>query len=313
MIGIRHCLTASALILALAGSFAPAAAQTSSQPVAQPRGQAPVQQRVQPPVRIIPESQHASQTREELMRILERYGRSVGGVLKLDPSLLNNPDYLAPYPELAEFLGRHPEVARDPEYFFEEVSVGWAVTRNEEMWARRDPVIDMWRNTIESLTIFIVFTVVLSTLIWLIKTLIDYRRWSRLSKVQTDVHNKLLDRFANNEELLAYVQTPAGRRFLESAPIMLDAASPSVAAPVRRILWAVEAGCVVMAGGAGLLFVSGRAPAEVSPVLFAIGVLGLALGFGFIIAAGVSFLISRRLGLLQPAPAGPGDRAELSR
>ncbi len=238
MIGIRHCLTASALILALAGSSAPAAAQTSAPPAAQPRGQS-VQQRVQPPVRIIPESQHASQTRGELMRILERYGRSVGGVLKLDPSLLNNPDYLAPYPELAEFLGRHPEVARDPEYFFEEVSVGWAVTRNEEMWARRDPVIDMWRKALESLTIFVVFSVVLSALIWLIKTLIDYRRWSRLSKVQTDVHNKLLDRFANNEELLAYVQTPSGRRFLESAPIMLDAASPSVAAPVRRILWAV--------------------------------------------------------------------------
>ena len=46
-----------------------------------------------------------------------------------------------------------------------------------------------------------------------------HRRWSRLSKIQTDVHNKLLDRFTSNEDLLAYIQTPVGRKFLESAPI----------------------------------------------------------------------------------------------
>lgn len=313
MTGIQPCLTAFALTLALAGTASPGAAQTPTQPAAPARTlQAPV--RSQPPVRIVTETQHASETRDQLMRILERYGRSVGGVLKLDPGLLDNQDYLSPYPELADFLGRHPEVARDPEYFLENVSVAWAVSGHETAWARRDPVVDMWRNALEGLTIFLVFSVVLSALIWLIKTLIDYRRWSRLSKVQTDVHNKLFDRFTNNEELLAYVQTPAGRRFLESAPITLDAASQAVAAPVRRILWAVEAGCVLMAGGIGLQFVSGRSPAEVSPVLYAIGVLGLALGIGFVIAAVVSFLISRRLGLLQqPGPAAPADRVELPR
>ena len=151
---------------------------------------------------------------------------------------------------------------------------------------------------------------VTSTLIWLIKTLIDYRRWARLSKVQADVHNKVLDRFANNEEVLTYVQTPAGRRFLESAPITLDPAGPAIAAPLRRILWAIEAGCVILAGGIGLQFVSGRVPREISPMVFALGVLGVALGIGFVVAAGVSFFISKRLGLLAPAapPSLPQER-----
>ena len=44
--------------------------------------------------------------------------------------------------------------------------------------------------------------------------------------MQYQVHNKLLDRFTSNEDLLAYVQTPAGRRFLESAPIPLQDEAP---------------------------------------------------------------------------------------
>jgi hypothetical protein len=40
-------------------------------------------------------------------------------------------------------------------------------------------------------------------------------------------------------------------------------------------------------------------------MLFALGVLGVALGIGFVAAAGASFLISRRLGLFA-APAKDG-------
>jgi hypothetical protein len=186
------------------------------------------------------------------------------------------------------------------------VDLPW-VARHEPADARTE-TIRWWRDTVQASIFFVVFLVIVATLLWLIKTLIDYRRWSRLAKVQADVHNKVLDRFGNNEELLAYVQTPAGRRFLESAPITLDAAGPAVAAPLRRILWSVEAGCVLMAGGVGIQFVSGRAPAEVAPMLFGVGVLGLAIGIGFVVAAGVSFLISKRMGLLE-GQATPGPTA----
>jgi hypothetical protein len=44
-----------------------------------------------------------------------------------------------------------------------------------------------------------------------------------LSKVQTEVHTKIVDRFTANDDLLAYIQSPAGSKFLESSPIHLDA------------------------------------------------------------------------------------------
>ena len=44
---------------------------------------------------------------------------------------------------------------------------------------------------------------------------------------------------------------------------------------------------------------------EVASALSALGVLAMAIGAGFIIAAAVSYILSRRLGIFQPA-ALPG-------
>ena len=71
---------------------------------------------------------------------------------------------------------------------------------------------------------------------------------------------------------------------------------------MSRILWSVQIGVVLFAGGLGLLFVSNRVLEEVAQPLFSIGVLALAVGAGFVVSAGASFLLSRRLGLFESAP-----------
>ncbi len=71
-----------------------------------------------------------------------------------------------------------------------------------------------------ALTAFCIFV---SLLVWVVRTVVDHRRWLRQSRVQVEVHTKLLDRLTSNEDLLAYAQTPAGSRFLESAPLELGA------------------------------------------------------------------------------------------
>lgn len=136
--------------------------------------------------------------------------------------------------------------------------------------------------------------------VWLIRTIVDYRRWNRLAKVQTDVHTRILDRFTDNADLLAYIQSQAGRRFLESSPIMLDAGPRSVGAPLGRILWSVQAGLVLAAAGTGLELVSTRFAEDASQPLQVLGALGIALGVGFVLSALISFLISHKLGLIEP-------------
>src|SRR5712691_4427405 len=56
----------------------------------------------------------ARETRDRLHEVLDQYSPAVAQVLRLDPSLMTNPDYLAPYPKLVAFLAEHPEVAHGP-------------------------------------------------------------------------------------------------------------------------------------------------------------------------------------------------------
>ena len=63
------------------------------------------------------DEQNARITREQLQRVLSQYAPSLEKVLQLDPSLLHDPEYLAPYPALSQYLSQHPEIGHNPAYF----------------------------------------------------------------------------------------------------------------------------------------------------------------------------------------------------
>jgi hypothetical protein len=242
----------------------------------------------------------AVETRRDLEELMKQYPPALPRILRLDPSLLGNSAYLAPYPALTAFLAQHPEIAHNPGFFLAEYEFNVGDPRYR--LTAQDRAIAMWRDVIEGFTIGAVALAITAGLVWLIKTLIDYRRWSRLSKVQTEVHTKLLDRFQSNQELLAYIETPAGKRFLESAPIAME--SPrAIGAPVGRILWSAQAGAVLTVLGMGILIVSRRTLEEIAPPLGAFGAIIISLGIGFIVSAVLAYALTRRFGLLNAPPA----------
>ena len=106
---------------------------------------------------------------------------------------------------------------------------------------------------------------------------------------------------------MAYVQTPSGQRFLESGPSPTQEEPRAVAAPILRILWSLQAGIVLAMGGLGMLIVSTRVPEDATDFFMGMGVLAVALGAGFIVSAGVAYLLSRKLGLFETRTA-PLDR-----
>jgi hypothetical protein len=287
-----------AAVAALTGVIAiyarPAAAQVPGTPTKK-AAQAPAA------VTTVTEDPNAERTREQFMELLQKYPPSLGRVLKLDTSLLGNTDYLATYPALASFLAQHPEVPRSPAYYLERVRAG-----NEYVDTRSDTS-RIWQELLDWIGGLTIATIVATSLGWVIRLVVDYRRWSRLSKVQAEVHNKLLDRMTANEELIAYVQSPAGTKFLESAPIALEPGTRRVGAPFGRILWSIQTGLVLGAGGIGFQYVSSRIITDASQPLFVLGVLGVALGIGFVASSVVSYALSRRLGLIE-APAKQTDQ-----
>jgi hypothetical protein len=252
-----------------------------------------------PPV-VTVEQPDANRTREELTRLLEHYPPTLKNVFAMDPSLLSNQAYLAPYPALINFLNAHPEIARDASYYVG--GSGGSFNRGFRQQETTTSAERVWGRVLDQLVIFAGFALGFGLLAWLIRTFLDYRRWNRLTNVQTEAHTRLLDRFTGNEELLAYIKSPAGSKFLESSPITLDAGPRSVGAPLGRILWSIQAGLVLAAGGIGMEIVVGRVSEEAAQPIHALGVLGIALGLGFVTSAIVSYAISQRLGLIEPAP-----------
>jgi hypothetical protein len=121
-----------------------------------------------------------------------------------------------------------------------------------------------------------------------------------------DMQNKLIDRFSGGDELLAYLQSPAGRGLADlqapgaGAAMRGSLGAMSLDAPLGRILWSMQAGVVLAAAGTGLYFVGQHFGDGMNQPVSGLGIVALAVGLGFIVSAAVSYFISHRLGLVVP-------------
>jgi len=151
---------------------------------------------------------------------------------------------------------------------------------------------------------FFVFVIVALAILWILRVVLDHRRWTRMVRVQTETHAKLLDKFASSQEMLAYIDSEAGKRFLE-APIFESQARQSIALPYGRILWSVQVGVIAAILGIGILLLRGKAPSPDADLGFQIfGTLTTTLGIGFLVSGGVSYALAKYMGLsAQPEEA----------
>ncbi len=239
-----------------------------------------------------PRQQTSYETRSQFTTLLARNSDDLVTLLLLEPALLSNEEFLAGQPELARFVREHPEVGLQPSFYLAEYG---------SRVRHRGP------DIVEPLVTLFGFTLLTFALGWIVRTVIEQKRWNRLTRTQTEVHNKILDRFGTTAELLEYVKSPAGTKFLESAPIPLRAEPPASTqnVPMTRVVWSVQLGVITCALGVGMLLVSLRYTE--SNDLFALGAIALCIGLGFIGSAAVTLLLSRRLGLWQtPEASEPG-------
>jgi hypothetical protein len=293
---ILSALALSVLLLATLGAAQPRSSTPASAPV--------------PSVEPVPNDHDVAATQTELIRLL-RLSPRLTTVVSHDPSLLSNQEYVARNnPQLAAFLAAHPEVARNPEYYLFthlnhengqpdealERAVWPDVYRSQPQMSSFDRV---WSDTVPLLA----FACGLTGIFVLARMFVENRRWSRIFKLQSDVHGKLIDKFTSNQELASYMETEAGRKFLEAAPIPVgieqDRRMPSA---VARILTPLQAGIVMVLLGIGLLSLRHAGPDMDTPMLV-FGTVVLMPGIGFIISAGVSWLLAAKLGLMPADPS----------
>lgn len=255
-----------------------------------------------------PDPQDLAALQDQLLQLL-RTSPTLTTVVARDPSLLSDQAYVERNnPELAAFLTAHPDIARNPGYYlFSRLGPDRGDrpgTLERKIWPDMDGgggVEQNWASQFSSdYGPGVLFLCVLGALLWLIRLLLENRRWGRVLRLQTDMHTKLIDRFSSTQELLSYVGTDAGRHFLEASPIALDARQTQpMPNAVARILTPLQIGIVLTLLGIGLLSLRHALP-EGAPPLLVFGTLALMPGLGFIISAGVSWILAARLGLMPP-------------
>jgi hypothetical protein len=132
---------------------------------------------------------------------------------------------------------------------------------------------------------------VFSTISFITWTIFSSVRRYKMARVQADVQTVLLARFDSAQNMAAYVDTDAGKRFLSSLAFEREG-------PLAPMLDCVRWGIVIMFLGAALCLLRGIH--AVDPDVIVPGILALALGLGFEIAAFVSWYLYRSLGLTEP-------------
>ena len=257
------------------------------------------------PTAQVPSEKDVADAQEQFLHLL-RLSPTMTAAVAADPSLLADQQYVArSNPELAQFMASHPDIARNPEFYL--------FSRLDPSNGRRDRALQrvIWPDLtpqpqqesaaprmIEKMTPIVLIPAMFLAFVWIIRIFVDSRRWNRTFKQQSEIHSRLIEKLGTNQDLVAYMETEAGKRFLMTSPV---AAGPEFGQrmpnTVSRVLTSLSAGIVLALLGIGFLLLRNAGPDTSEPMLI-VGTLLLMPGIGFILSAGVTWFLAQRLGLM---------------
>lgn len=131
---------------------------------------------------------------------------------------------------------------------------------------------------------------VFGTISFITWTLFSSVRRLRIARTQADVQTILLSRFDSAQSMASYIQSDAGKQLLNGLSFEHES-------PLGPMLACVRWGIVIIFLGAALCIL--RAMGAVDADTIVPGVLALALGIAFEVAAFVSWYLYRSLGLTE--------------
>ena len=139
----------------------------------------------------------------------------------------------------------------------------------------------------EEIVLFPCLFLLFGFVVW---TIFDTIRRYKTAKLQAGLQIKLLEKFGSGQELLAYVQSDAGKQLMES--LTMEQRTPH-----GRILGAAQVSIIMVLLALALLFLRGRVSGGEEGFLVS-GTIVLSLGVGFGLSAALSYFLSKSFGLL---------------
>jgi hypothetical protein len=236
-----------------------------------------------------------AEVRGEFRELIRSYPSEVATLLAVEPTLLRNEQWLQGYPEIAAFVRENPHVHQNPAAYADD---DLPPPRYVDNRSAEERVMD---DFFEAVSISIVIPSIAFAFFMLIRTILTHRRWTRATRIHTEMQHKLLDRLSSHDDLVRYIDN-GGLKWIEPALSREVSSQPlEAAAPMSRMLLTIQAGIVLLVAGIGFLFTSLRFSAEASQGFFGFGMLGLFVGTGLLLSAYASYAVSRKLGLVKPA------------
>ena len=113
----------------------------------------------------------------------------------------------------------------------------------------------------------------------------------KVARLQAEIHSKLIEKVGSSQELLAFLDSESGKKMVASIGIEQPNRNP-----YNRILASVQAGVILVCVSIAFLAIGINFP-DVAEGFKILGALGLALGIGFLISAGLSYRLSKSFGL----------------
>jgi hypothetical protein len=138
--------------------------------------------------------------------------------------------------------------------------------------------------------------------VWITVAISNNNRRRKAADTQAAMQSKLLDKLSTSQDLAEFLKTEAGQRLLQSAGPEIEPVRP----PYTPILRSVQTGVILALCGLAFLALAFW---EVDPVDSApfrvLGILGGAVGLGFLISSWISYTLGKSWGLFNGKGTAP--------
>ncbi len=136
---------------------------------------------------------------------------------------------------------------------------------------------------------------IISCISWIAVNVVTALKQRANTRTRAEIYNRLIDKFGTAPELIAFLQSDAGLKFIEE-----NAVQSTV--PLTKILGSMQIGIILTLLGAGLLVTGnvfgGSLGGDLYIVLTVGGIIGLMIGIGLLISAAVSYRLCKTWGIL---------------
>lgn len=252
-----------------------------------------------------PSESDVADTQQQFLHLL-RLSPTLTAAVAADPTLLADQQYVTRgNPELAQFMASHPDIARNPEFYLFS-SLSPSDGNHDEalqrvIWPNLAPPPahhSAAKDVMENLVPIIIVPSIFLAIVWIIRLFVQNNRWNRAFRQQMEMHGRLIDKFGTSQELIAYLDSEAGKQFLTGSPIGMGPESgPRMPNAVARVLTPLQIGIVMTLLGIGLFFLR-HVGSDTDEGMTVLGTLVLTPGIGFILSAAATWVLGHRLGLM---------------